>query len=684
MDNSNPFSIVRFLPSRSLAGKVFVIFVVCIAAFVAVIGWISYRISGSIITEKAEQSSRQTIVQAGQRLDYIYASYDKFTFQFITDRVIMAGLRKINDPGVGEADEYLEQKALKKILIDTSVGDNSINGIYLVKTNGNLIATNVRDTLDATTVTETDWFQQAIKADGSLVWLDTRKQGLGVLEPTFALARAIKDGANVLAVLLVEVKESMLMGQLADIQLGDQSDAVVIDDDRRVISSRESDRIAEANPYEIPDGALKGRDGFLKFSDSRLGEALGVYYQSPVNRWTLLGVVPADSLLKDSRRILNATILVLAIALVVALMVGVGVFVMMRRPIRELLVLMEKGESGNLAVRSAIGRKDELGQLGRHFNQMMGKISLLIKQASDSVENVSAHSSQILNASLNTANASREIAASTDEISRGALSLSSEAERGRTLGQEIVGKFQSLTELHGVMRDSASQVNQVCEDGAVYMDELKEKTSVAGGLLHSMVAKVDGLQRSTQSMHTILEVMQSIIKKTNILAMNASIEAARAGPAGKGFRVIADEIRQMVVYTKRSLSDIDGIAAAIRQESDQTVALLAQAYPIFQTQIASFQETNRMFGKVDASMDEFRANLGTVGALVDELLESQRTMSQVVGNVSAFSEQSAAATEEVASLCDGQRAISEDMNQLALSLNGISEVLKKQIELFII
>ena len=188
-------------------------------------------------------------------------------------------------------------------------------------------------------------------------------------------------------------------------------------------------------------------------------------------------------------------------------------------------------------------------------------------------------------ASKKTAISAKEIAVATEEIANGATSLAVEAEKGSDLTSEI---------------GASNAAGDDCQprDGCGRIEV--EKASRQGTALHEQPDREDrhngrndpfdgGESRSvegkTRSIRKILDVLNNMTKQTNILSLNATIEAARAGTAGKGFMVVADEIRKLADQSRQSIDVVGQITETIQKEIDETVGVLSDAYPIFQEQI---------------------------------------------------------------------------------------------------
>lgn len=228
----------------------------------------------------------------------------------------------------------------------------------------------------------------------------------------------------------------------------------------------------------------------------------------------------------------------------------------------------------------------------------------------------------------------------------------------------------------------AQEVEQSSEQGTVQLKNLLSKTKVTEETTHALVGKVDELKKTTSDVFKVLDVLQDIAKQTNILSLNATIEAARAGTSGRGFMVVANEVRQLAEQSRQAIRTATGITNNIVNEMNETVQALSEVYPLFREQMGAVQETTDIFQSVQQQMGEFALRLGTVTASIHHLSESQTTLSEAMTNVSAVAEQSSATSQEVASLSTEQANIGNQLVGLSDKLEGVSVNLKEQLSRF--
>jgi methyl-accepting chemotaxis protein len=662
---------------KSVGLKLFLMFFVSILVLVLATGGISYTISKAIIEDKVAIAQGQTIIQASEKIDILYNTFEELTMQLLADPEFdeqMINYFSMN-PFAYEAMDSKVQLGAKLSSISIN---KALNSLSLFKEDGTPIYTSNTHTVKHTQVGGDDWFKRIIEANGSVIWHETKKVGYVGAAPSFVLGRALINSAGDKAVLVMEIRPSILEIELQNLRLGQNSQVLITNGQNKVVFSFNPELIESEAPVAIPSDLDK--QSFHIEVDNK--KHLVIYHTSVKTGWNLVGSVPVTELVKDASSIAKYTILISLIAAVVAAALGYLIVRMIAHPLINLRNLMKEGEQGNLAVRTKVRSKDEIGQLGDSFNSMMGQITLLVQQTSSSAQEVLDTSAALSEASQQTAKSSKEIALATEDISQGSSSLAIQSERGSELTAGIGQQMKEVVIANSQMSESALVVLQASEQGTEYMTELIGKTNLTEQMTRSLIGKVDRLKDSTRSIRKILDMLNNMTKQTNILSLNATIEAARAGAAGKGFMVVADEIRQLADQSRQSIDVVGQITEKIQKEIDETVLVLSQAYPLFQDQIVSVKDADMIFRQVRDQMNGFSAKLTAATESIQVLDASQVILNEAMTNVSAVAQESSATSEEVASLSSEQSHISDGLVRLSEKLESLSKALKDSLSKF--
>lgn len=666
-------------PVKSVGMKLFLLFFGSILFFVLVSGFFSYIISKDIIKDKVSTETLQTVTQTNEKLDIIFEGYEALSLQILTDSLFNENVAQMSDDKLEEYDKLIIHRELANkfntyLFSDTSLA--SIN-LFLADNKGEISNLSLYDV----DITQTPWYKEVKEANGKLVWLETTPTGyVGTEEiPKFAFSRLMKNTATgqEMGVLVFEVKMKSLETYLASVNIGENSELFMVDSNNKIVYSKDEETVEQTSKIQMNK---EEDNSFTKDENGK--KVLLVSHTSELTGWTMVGTIPVNVLTKDAAKILKFTFIFAVAAAILAILIGYLVVRMIGRPLVELRNLMKQGEQGNLSVRTRFKSKDEIGQLGDSFNQMMEQITILVQQTNQSAQAVLNTATQLANSSKQTALSSREISIATIEIATGASTLALEAERGNELTHNIGVQMKNVIASNNQMGKSAAEVQNASEQGTMYMSELITKTSVTEEMTRSMIIKVDKLKESTSSIRKILDVLNKMTKQTNILSLNATIEAARAGAAGKGFMVVADEIRKLADQSRQSIGIVGQITENIQTEIDETVKVLSEAYPVFQQQINSVKEADVIFKKVQQHMGGFVLQLTDVTQSIEQLDKSQFVLSEAMSSVSAVSEESSATSEEVASLSAEQLNISEGLVHLSDELETLSNNLKNSLTRF--
>jgi methyl-accepting chemotaxis protein len=682
-------------PAHSIGLKLFIAIFSSIFIIVLAVGLFSYLQSNQIIHDKVEEASRQTLTQTADKLEMGLDMYETESMKIIADSEMASLLAQWKasadkTESTSTYDQLTTMQTIGKKLSAIQLANSTITGIHILPINNLLpISTgSFGGGNDRNDYQNEDWFKKTVSAGGRVVWLDVKEKGYSNTSPNPVVGMArqltITSTGDRNQVLLFEIPVSALGKTLVNMNLGNSSKTMIISGSGMVIYSADPAQVGKAAPIKL-DGKLVD-DSVSKAKSQTMtvgGEQNMIVFKKLQNGWTLVSTVPLSEMLSDTVAIRNIMWISLIAAMLVAIGVGIGVANMVGKPLRMIRNLIQRAELGDLTV-SVEGRprRDEIGQLGKSFNQMMGQITRLVEQTNKSASQVLTTSSELLNAAKQTMTSAKEIAVATEEIANGASSLAIEAERGNNLTHDISDKMKQAVDTNTHMGLVASNIKESSEQGMTYMNELTEKTGSTEEKVGTMVEKVGKLKDSTASIRKILDLLGNMTKQTNILSLNATIEAARAGVAGKGFMVVADEIRKLAEQSKENIGMVAGITETIQGEIDETVNVLQEAYPMFQDQIQSVKETSEIFMSVNRHMTSFVNQLGEVTESIRVLEANQRELTETIGNVSSVSEESSATSEEVASLSNEQLSVSQGLTKLAQDLNSLSEELKESLSKF--
>ncbi|THF78053.1 methyl-accepting chemotaxis protein [Cohnella fermenti] len=339
----------------------------------------------------------------------------------------------------------------------------------------------------------------------------------------------------------------------------------------------------------------------------------------------------------DSSRVL---VLVLsAIAIVLALLLGLWISQLIASPLRKVADLLAKVATGDLTEKTTIRQHDEIGQVAGTMNGMIDSLRQLAGNISTSAHNVAAASEQI-------SGSSQEISGSVVDQARNVQSIN---ELIRELSRAIDSVARSAEEaaaLSDNTRQGAAEGGRVVDESLRAMDQVGESMS--------------RLRDDSDKIGDILEVIADIAEQTNLLALNAAIEAARAGEQGRGFAVVADEVRKLAERSSGATKQIGTIIKGMQGNTLQSVDAVEKA-------ILASRRTGEALQGIIASANETASQVAEIAAASEEQAAQSENVLQSIETISAASDQVAAASEQTSASTVSLAGLAEELQKNAMA-----------------
>lgn len=673
----------RIDPSKSVGARLFMIFFFATLAFVLCLGIVSYQMSKSTIKNIAKASNQQTVSQTAEKLDLVLKRYEDSLQQSLFGKEIQELVRQGSLAGTDARQQIIIKQKLVSALGGWAYSNPGVLGVYLIPENDAMqsVTSGTKDDGFLESAKQSEWFSESLDSSRTLWMPDQAAPAAGGPTSLFRMVKSLSGSMGTGYVVVADIKSSILGEELEKISLGEKSVVQLVTADQHLVATSAAqgepgyDRIWSAVKTDQERDSLQGKDAVGK-------ESLTVYSTLGTSGWKLLSVIPVGELTLDANKIMLTTYLSAVIVALIAIAIGFWMARTIAGPLNKMKTLMKEASKGNLKVRMENRSRDEIGELSLSFNEMMEQITGLVDQTGKTALEVLETAKELGEASRKTAISAREIAAATEQIATGATDLAQEAERGNELTERVSGQMRHVALVNREMGTSALSVEESSKRGIERLAALEEQTDLTGQKTAALTERVNGLKETASSVLGVLDVMQNITKQTNILSLNATIEAARAGTAGKGFMVVADEIRGLAEQSRQSIEMVAGIADGIMNEMNETVIALSEVTPLFGRQREAVKETNAIFYDVQEQMQAFIDRLDSVTASIEQLVASQGVLSESMGNVSAVAQQSSATSEEVASLSGEQQNVSETLVQLSNNLEQASSKLEQKLALF--
>ncbi|MFF2910367.1 methyl-accepting chemotaxis protein [Paenibacillus sp. NPDC057934] len=388
--------------------------------------------------------------------------------------------------------------------------------------------------------------------------------------------------------------------------------------------------------------------------------------------------VSFDLLKNTNAVVLYAAIFVLIFTLVIAIVL-IRSFL---NPVRKLQTALRKISEGDLREQINSPYNDELGRLSHHFDHMVGRVREMLQQTQTVASSLADYSNSFQQSSAITAHTNQDIVRTIQDISSGADQQAGQSEQSAGLIQELERGIQEITEYTEVMLTTSETANLNTRSGSAAVTALREVSGQSRQSVGKVYLTLDKLAEQSRDISRITQTITEISSQTNILSLNAAIEAARAGVHGKGFAVIADEVRQLADQTKVSSGHIREIIAELQQGMEDFQQDMLETRGNLEEQEEKVEETLASFEAIDQSIAEISKQIGHIHDKVDETRGMNTRLAESVHSVAAIAEETAAGVQEVnASSIQQDQSIAAIARQ-AVDIHEISQKLFQEINVF--
>lgn len=349
---------------------------------------------------------------------------------------------------------------------------------------------------------------------------------------------------------------------------------------------------------------------------------------------------------------------------------------------KEILKVTEKISRGELATKVELKGKDEIILLADGVNHMIEEMQELIGHISKASDEISDSSNTVEESTTSFFELSEGINLAILEIKSGTKVLDRDV--AHTLGQmeKLSEKMCKVSDDVNMLQRNAEKTEKKVSLGMNLMQNLIKSAKEVSQTTALVREDVNGMAAKSGEIFGFINVINEIAEQTNLLSLNASIEAARAGEAGRGFSVVAEEIRHLAEQSLVSANKIKVIVDEIVNSTEAAVECVQEADEKVCVQMGAVEESNQAFIDIQQSMDILVETLGAIDKNVEEMEFERKETLEAVSSISAISEETTASIADVSEIAEQQVNTVKELSESAAGLSKHAEFLTKVISKF--
>ncbi|WP_378956053.1 methyl-accepting chemotaxis protein [Pelosinus sp. sgz500959] len=546
------------------------------------------------------------------------------------------------------------------------------NGMQIARTSGNLANRGDRP-----------YFKEAIK--GNTFFTDAYISSF-TNAPCITISTPIKNSSGqVVGVFAADISLQSLKGIAENVKVGKNGYIEIIDNVGTVIAHPDHDKVLKKESFANIDYVQKvinGQSGWVETVSTRGDKTLTDFAPIANYKWGIIVNQPVAEIFDAA---ISAAYLIIAILIISILLATITAFYITRgivNPLRQVVETVDLIADGDLSHTLTAEGVLEVNQLVRGVNHMTESLRKIITHTATVAESVAASAEELTAAATEVGRASDEVAHTIQNVAHSAVTQMrlSEESTNVILGMnscnlDTVQAARDVSEVSDKSEQSAENGIKQAEHAVSLMNHIQDDVNQTGIM-------IDVLGQKSRQIGQIVEVITGIAGQTNLLALNAAIEAARAGEQGRGFAVVADEVRKLAEQSQTAAKEIAAIIGAIQSETAQTVEAMDKSGKEVAEGVRVVVASKIAFEEIYVDVKNMRQRVEKIVGLVEHQCMGSSQVEQVVRGIADSARLNSDSSQEVAAASQEQNASLQEIVTAVSSLAKMSSELQEAVSNF--
>lgn len=657
--------------------------------FIIILGYSAYTTSSNAIINNFTDATITSIDKTSDYLGLIMQNMEDRALQIATDTMTRQYYTGRYSEDVMEESNVL--RTISNTLANIVNSDKYLGNIYVFANDKKPISTSTAFEFD------TDPYTDFIDTDEAILinskdkinnWTGKHQfidDTLGIDSNTYAISlsrQMLNENGRAIGFVITDISKDVITESLATLGLPESSTFAFISPDGREISLENSENNLFIDQTFYQEAVLSEDIIGHDYYDYNGENQLFIYSKIGETGAMVATMIPKAYLTSQAQMIKTITVILVIIASVVAIFIGIFTASGIGRQIKEMINTLKLASNGDLTATVNSGRKDEFGILSKSINNMLQSMKELIIKASQVGESVIKSSKDVTESSEMLVISSKNISLAISEIQQGNTQQAEDAEASLRITDLLANQINMVHENSNAIEEIADNTKKVVENGISEVNNLNSVTNASIEITNKTLVDIEELERESMAITNIISVINDIAEQTNLLSLNASIEAARAGEAGRGFSVVADEIRKLSNKSVESAHEIENIIKNITLKTQSTVQTVKEAGEITKTTEDRLKNVVDLFNNINISVDDLVNRLDKIADGIDEINNSKDGTLNAIESISAVAEQTSAASEEVDATAIQQLEAVTSLNESSKHLEKGAKDLEASIKMF--
>ncbi len=640
-------------------------------------GTLSYQLAEHAVIQSYQQSMENTIQKTAEYYDLLVSNLSIRANQIVLDSSVKSYYR-----GEYAKDPLQERKVfntMEKQVLTTALSDQFVSSIYFLADYGQgFNSDTMLKPVDYDAYIETEEGKAQI-ANGEKVILNGLHKELDAITGmtsdryAFSIARNMVDKTSKpIGMLIMDIDMSAAKKPLTDMELDEGSVCALITRDGREILSVDG---IEEEIFVSSQELMKlfdSEDNSASFYQKSQGESyLYLYHKMDNCDFAVCARIPRNQILLQVSEIRYITVLVVAAALVLSLVLCAWISNRIMKSVKNVSYVLNQVEKGNFNITVREGKDAEFKLLTDQLQHMMEKMRGLISQTGEGAAEVADAGNRVAGTTRKLVALSEGVTGGITQVSDGVASQTEDVKECRSTIQKLAEQIEAVVKNAETVEGIAQIAGQTVGDSITNMENLSGKAEETASMTESLIVHMNELSEETKVINEIAETINDIADQTGLLSLNASIEAARVGEQGRGFAVVAEEIRRLSIQSVEAVNQIRMTVEQIDKKKFRIAEITGQASGTVRAQSEAMKLTVGSFCQVRDSVTELTKAINDIAGIMEHMGQAKDRTMQMIDNMAQISENN----EEAAILM--RQNTSEQAEQI-LSLQEAVRILGRE------
>ena len=370
------------------------------------------------------------------------------------------------------------------------------------------------------------------------------------------------------------------------------------------------------------------------------------------------------------------------IGFILQIIVSSTIILVIRKSMNEIIFDLDHVAQGDFSIKIDTNLKNEFGKMKKSIEKTISNISLMIEEVKNSTNVVNIQATTLLGASDEMSSSAQEINAAVQEVANAATEQSSDLMNVKISLDNFVDSLDQITSSINDVNSNIHNISKMAEDSNSKLKFLFDSIKNVNESFDTVRTKVVQLDNHIDEVSDITNIINSIADQTDLLALNAAIESARAGEVGRGFSVVADEIRKLAEQSKTSASNISGLINNINKETQVAVKTTELGKDSLNNQSALIEDSIKSFALIFKAINAILPRVDNINKSIANInVEKDLIISKTL-DISGVSEENAASAEEIAASIQQINASFSDVATSAQTLSNLTSSMINEVDKF--